>query len=142
MLSWNGDQIKARMRNAAVGAIDDTMDAAVVLAAAAMPRESGKTAGSVEVLHNARQETGGRVVGRWGSRYFLAYIWEVGSFRKPSGWTIRPRKKRALADKAVLYGASVHHPPIVGRAPMRRAADAIYPILAARLGMRFRRGRR
>lgn len=139
-LIWYGERLSAKVREASRRAVDETMDVCADEAAARLPRRTGKTADSVKVLEHARW-TGRATRGVWGSRWFLAYIFEVGSFRHRRGWWIRNAPKggkHVLASKQRIYGKRVFHPPIPESATLRRTADRLYPTLAGRLVRHYR----
>jgi hypothetical protein len=141
-LVWYGEQISARVREASREAIDETMAACVEAAAPRFPGGAeGKPGKSVDTLERAKWEPVRKAtVGIWGSRYFLAHIFEVGSSRHRRGWTIKNAPKggkHVLASPTAIYGRRTHHPPIPEYAPLRRTADFIYPTLAIRVARRL-----
>ena len=144
-VEWYGERLSSRMRVATARAIDETMGQAADLARDRLPPDdSGTTRGSMGIIDPAGPDAVGRVRGLWGSRWFMVWIWEVGSFRARTGWDIRPmpsRGKKALANSQTLFGRRVHHPPIAGRHAMRTAADMAYPFLVGRIARHFARSR-
>lgn len=106
-LTWNGQDIAAKAKKAAEMGIDETMAEAVVHAQIAAPRDTGAMANGIKIIERAR--TDGNVShGFWGNVTQDYTLWqEIGS------------RGRA------------------GRYFLRRAADAEYPKLAARIRARM-----
>jgi hypothetical protein len=105
--SWHGDRIASDTRKATQQGIDETTQAAVLMAQEMAPRDTGFMASTIEAQPAVVES--GRVVGRWGNWTALYTLWqEIGA---------RGR---------------------TGRYFLRRAADAEYPNLAARIKSRMR----
>lgn len=140
-LTWYADELRARLREAQRRAIDDVMAESVPLAASGFPAgSSGSIGASVKVQEPAKVDRDG-ATGVWGSKSSLAWIYEVGSFKRPAGWTIKPKKGKRALDIDGTYRSRAKHVAISARAPLRRTADLTYRTLAARVRQHFLGGR-
>jgi len=126
-LTWKGDALTAKMRQAQKLGVNATMSKAVQHAKNnhAWKNRTGILEGSLDIVNYAREVPGG-VEGRWGSQDVVyALIHELGG-------TIVPKKAAALAipqpDGSVRFAKSVTIP---ARPYLRPAADAVYPQLVA-----------
>lgn len=102
-LTWNGNEIKAKLQEAQRLAIDETTHACVTPAKNRVRRISGTLQGSIQA-RPARRE-GSRTVGRWGS-FDVNY---------------------ALWQEIITFSRAGHQPYL------RPAAEEEYPKLAARV---------
>jgi hypothetical protein len=81
-LKWRGDEVKAKVAQAAQAAVSQTVEDAAATAAGAWPRLTGESAESIGVT-SAAQRNGSRVSARWGSPLLKVLLNEVGVRGRP-----------------------------------------------------------
>ncbi|RVI59102.1 phage virion morphogenesis protein [Sinorhizobium medicae] len=136
-LKWYGKAVTAKMEQAQIVGVNQTMAAASAEAKQnhSWQNRTGTLEGSIDIADYARAEKDG-VRGTWGARDIAyARIHELGG-------TIRPKTAKALAIPnpkkagAVILVQSVTIP---ARPYLRPAADKEYPKLASRIKKGFER---
>ncbi|MEM6907369.1 MAG: phage morphogenesis protein [Pseudomonadota bacterium] len=134
-LTWKGDGITARFRQAQIIGVNVTMSECVQHAKDnhSWQNRSGTLEGSLNIVDFAKAVPGG-VVGRWGSQDVVyALIHELGG-------VIVPTKAKALAipqpDGSVRFASKV---TIRAQPYLRPAADAKYPNLPGNIRKAYER---
>lgn len=136
-LKWYGKAVTAKMEQAQIVGVNQTMAAASAEAKQnhSWQNRTGTLEGSIDIADYARAEKDG-VRGTWGARDIAyARIHELGG-------TIRPKKAKALAipDPKKAGGVIlVQSVTIPARPYLRPAADKEYPKLASRIKKAFER---
>ena len=88
-LIWRGDDIKDRVREAAIKGVDDVMLDASRKAGDLAPKDTGAMASGIRVLERAHPVQGG-VAGVWGNNTESYTIWqEIGSQGRAGKYFLR-----------------------------------------------------
>lgn len=135
-LKWNGPAVGAKVKAAAMLAVNQTMAAAVNHAKRNHPwkNQSGILEGGISIVEYA-QPVGAGVRGTWGvTDVVYALAQELGAL-------IKPVNAKALAIPQPGGGVRFVKQVILHPKPyLRPAADAIYPTLAARIRKNYEGG--
>lgn len=127
MLNWNGEEVVKKVIFNARIAMDRVMSKCVIEAKGTVPKVTTALQGSIRM--QPTKESGGQLVGRWGS-YNIKYAIYIETGTDP--YIIRPKNAKALFwDGAAHPVKVVHHPGIKAQPFLRPAADKFYPTLPA-----------
>lgn len=140
-LNWKGAQLRAKIAEATLIALDRTMSEAVSEAKRQHPwhNRTGWLEASTWMMGPATID-GAKVTGRWGSTANYALYLEIGTSRRGSG------APRAEARKAMAGGnmneisppLPLDHPLMRPHPYLRPAADRQYRLLRVRIGQAMR----
>ena len=134
-LKWEGDKVTAKLRQAQVKGVNETMAAAAVYAKQNhdWKNRTATLEGSIDVVDFA-QPSGSGARGTWGSRDVVyARIQEEGGI-------IKPVSAQALHFVVDGEHVMVQQVTIPARPYLRPAADVEYPKLAARIKRHYEAG--